>query len=598
MLATSLGKSLAWTQEPRRRLAQELARSPVFVFVAAGSQDAAWDVWLAADLHSDPSDDMARAVLKARAAARTAQEIPDPDEAEIFGWSETGTPVLGWIWRTDEPRNALDTAHHSPVWSFFEDGLPVPMAYLCTLTGDTPLDVIDESRASAELDSATAAAVSRHLDEVQAIKQATDESSGVVEQRLLEWTSVGTLGDGGVVLSALMMATVETWTSSANHLLRSFLVSPAYLQLVSNDLTGWLTGTGLVWQAGGLPVEQLSRAGQRWAAMAITFALSKQADLVIIDEPEASLHRSGEEHLARGLTRPDLAQQPWLLATHSPMLLDDVRACYEVIRVESSLTDRKSVRSQVRSLEGSGRESLGRLGLHPSDLMHRHRVIVLVEGVHDEIVINNLLERSLDRGRAMVVPLHGASQLKSSLDAEFLLEYTSAHLVAVLDNLQARHVEDTWFEAQRLAWSDTDAAVEFVLKNLPSRRSAENKFMSSWLTAALRKRIPGRVTPYGLSAGDIIEYLPVDQLVPRAGLSWPELRAKYDREIVPQGSGRSKSFKVWLTDRHKAQFGSLHITEAVGRVRETPSELSFLGQRIEELGAHPHQTSPKSSSDL
>lgn len=324
----------------------------------------------------------------------------------------------------------------------------------------------------------------------------------------------------------------------------------------------------------------LSTAQRRWLLLAVelvTAGYPEGAPLVVLDEPEAGLHRAAEEYMADALT--DLASKgvQVVTATHTPMLLNQSTATvYEV--------NRNSIGSVCQPIGPIQRESLDRLGLHTSDLLHRYKVIVLVEGIHDQIVVEHLLGDTLTRCRTLLLPIHGAAKLDETHDSQLLFDYTDAHVLAVLDNMRCERVERAWLNAQDTASRESiSGAVDGLLRALPGEDAAEFIFIRQWLISALQAGRGSRVDPYGLSASDIVEYLPVDRLVRRArGQTWPELRAAHAAYTAPSGKKR-QDFKTWLTNTHGGHFDPEDIRAALKYVNQTPADIERLGRRIEDL---------------
>jgi hypothetical protein len=167
-----------------------------------------------------------------------------------------------------------------------------------------------------------------------------------------------------------------------------------------------------------------------------------------------------------------------------------------------------------------------------------------------------------------------------------LFSFTDAHLVAVLDNQNAQQLKEVWSEAQRIHTEKPGEAVEYILNKLPRAGSAENRFIGQWLIKALQTDSHERIEPYGLNAQDIVEYLPVSALVPRATRSWSELRSDY--AASPERKGQRKpDFKTWLMRTQGARFSAYDIKSAVDSLSQVPEEIVTLGYRIRELGSRP-----------
>ena len=95
--------------------------------------------------------------------------------------------------------------------------------------------------------------------------------------------------------------------------------------------------------------------------------------------------------------------------------------------------------------------------------------------------------------------------------------------------------------------------------------------------------------PYGLAARDIIEYLPVEVLVPGcAGKSWGELRHEHD---AAEGRwDRSKGlhdFKNWLRHTYGADTSVGNIRKAAEAMDTVPDEVTRLGYRLREISVRP-----------
>jgi hypothetical protein len=132
-----------------------------------------------------------------------------------------------------------------------------------------------------------------------------------------------------------------------------------------------------------------------------------------------------------------------LVATHSPELLDSPTASLLQVR------DRDDGSATVQPLNVADLKRLDDFGLHPSDLIRRQKVFLLVEGSHDEIVLKTLLGNELAEARVHVLPIRGAGQLANTVDSHFLFEFTDAKVLALLDNLSAATVNDVWQESTR-----------------------------------------------------------------------------------------------------------------------------------------------------
>lgn len=336
-------------------------------------------------------------------------------------------------------------------------------------------------------------------------------------------------------------------------------------------------------------LRDLSRAEQAWAERAIleslywhrreTFApeasLARPA-VYLLDEPEAALHRAAEAHMARSLVAN--ASDPRnviVAATHSPELLDAPEAHLIEVKRGAAL----SGRSLVHHLDFSDRTVLAELGLLPSDLLRWPRVILLVEGLHDEVLLDAFLGARLRDARVHVIPLRGGSKLPATVESRVLFEFTRAHLIGLVDNQRAAVLADTWASAlEAAAQGDVEAATRIVLDGI-GRSESEAVFITNWLTAALEKGLEGRISPYALELPDIIEYLPVDRLIPGAN-SWSALRDMHSAERLKAPARTARDFKAWLGARFAVTLNASMLRNAADGL-PVPRDFERLMKQIE-----------------
>lgn len=387
--------------------------------------------------------------------------------------------------------------------------------------------------------------------------------------------------------------TATALTDRANAALDAALPDPPPLELNIGTAEDWLAGTAPGWVAKvdyrRIPIGELSRAEQRWARWAIQRAhyghsydqATEVPELLLFDEPEAALHRAAEANLARTLS--ELGQDPFktvLVATHSPNLLDDPQA--RLFEVRRNVRDEYGLlSSRLTRLHSVERDALHRLGLEPSDLLARQRVFILVEGAHDEAVLRNFIGPQLEAARARILALRGAKNLPHAIESEVLFSFTDAHVITVLDNIKVKSVSAAWESAVVAAASDSPAKAKSLIDAALPRRIAEARWLGEWLKAAITSGNAQRVTPWGLSKPDIIDYLPADAFVRDADTDWGGLRSAYAKST--RGQGQAPDFKSWL----RATFGadvSLEHIDAVSRdVATVPREFRDLLRLVERV---------------
>lgn len=382
----------------------------------------------------------------------------------------------------------------------------------------------------------------------------------------------------------------ENLSQRVTSLLQGVLVDGPFATLELTEASERLFSPAFEWRFsrqrgrfGRLSAANLSRAEGLWADRSIIEAVhrhqrggSARLSLYLYDEPEAALHRAAESNMATELL--ERARDPKITivaATHSPELLDAPSA--NVIEVRRSAS-----RSTVQELDAASRDHLDALGLNPSDLLRLTRIFLLVEGLHDEVLLEHFLGERLRRARVRMLPIRGGKKLAGTVDSRVLFDFTSAHLVAVLDNTRLENVSEVWARAQDAAVrGDLPLARRFVEDEIRDD-GGESGYLRSWLRRALDYGHSSRMTPLGLGAPDIIEYLPVQRLVPRA-TSWGELHEQHRAELETS-SKTPRAFKDWLTRRFKVRFAQEDLVKYAEGV-PVPQDFGRLMKSIEAISA-------------
>ena len=562
------------TPELLAALAQGLASDPV-ALMPVGTSDARWRVHC---LASSSREVVAAAMSAERDAIqgilddyrRVWQKAERDADQDAF---EDGYAVC--VDRWVELRNSGLFAHElREHWKggdepspFFDDQFGVPVVSVGEVSGLTSRlpYLIDESGSQGQVDAETRELASRLVVNEFGVPAGTRyvnaEGTGFWHPSLTAWC--------------------DTVADRANWFYSRLLLDAPTLRLGRGRFQDWVRGDGLRWLTGDLPLDLLSRAQQRWAAVAIRLALlaenrdlSQRGGILMLDEPEAALHRTAEEHMAQGLGEisRDLELQV-VVASHSPALLDSVGA--QVSRVFRASEERSFLQAagswtRVEPLAEIHRSDLASLGLPPSDLLRRRKAILLVEGHHDELILRALIGQKLGRLGVEIVPLHGGRTLPDAIDSRLLFDFTDALIIPVVDNGNPRHISDLWERAITVAATEgVEAAGGLIRAELPHKASAENKFLGTFLSRAIEEGLQSRVVPHAFSKGDIIEYLPVEAFVKHR--TWEELRDRYRQERPDQ------DFKTWLGKTFGSTFDDATLLGAVEAMdRQVPQEFVSL----------------------
>jgi hypothetical protein len=363
----------------------------------------------------------------------------------------------------------------------------------------------------------------------------------------------------------------------ANRVVTGLLPDGPQLRCRLLDAADWFDGSPLRWEALDAPTGRwvhyslLSSAQLRWVTVAIKIAMSDpESAVLVVDEPESALHPRAVRDLAMGLS--ELARDrvaSVVVTTHSPefLRLDGARN-HHVSRNASGVTS-------ITPLERVDAEALGSLGLDAPDLLQYYRAFLLVEGLHDEVVVDELLSDELTLRRVRTLPLRGAHQL-SVADARVLIDFTDALIVILLDNTNGPRLCELWDEARRIAdGGRPDEAHELLLARTKGGATNEEKRILECLIRSLDNGVWSRVSAFGLSLADIPQYLPVGAIVPQA-TSWPELRVDHAQQ------DKITDFKKWLTLKRHADFSEDALRRAAKMIGDSiPADFTDLLAHID-----------------
>ncbi|MFX1818461.1 AAA family ATPase [Pseudarthrobacter sp. CC4] len=571
-------------------LIEDLVLARSIALIPVGDNAAEWDVWLclprdvpagtrevaAYQSAVEVAEGFAQKIADGNDTWREDDELSDEeyglreqaeeklyDELSLLEWEYIHRPIAGLVWEyrslamPDDVRRMLD-----PI---IRDDLPIPMVKLFSARS-IPF-VLEDDDDEADIDSLTRAAFAKHFE--------------------VELLSAGS----SLSLSTDMQQWVSERAQSANETYSLLLQDAPQLTLELRPLGQWVRDSPLHWcvkyGAYGhtkVPVSELSRAESRWARVAVRRALdlTGAVSVIVMDEPEAALHRAAERQMAKGLSELTSVGLQVIVATHSPEVLD--ARTTECLHVSNT-----NGKTSVGFMPPLGSETLSALGLSPSDLLGLYRIFLLVEGAHDEIVIRALCGELLDNERIKIVPMRGGRKLPGTVESQLLFDLSDAHLVAVLDDVRSQEIEDAWLEAQtRYLASGSEDAIDFLSQAFKQRKGDEYGWLVQWLSRALAKGVHSRVEPHGFTARDIIEYLPVEQLVPGAHKTWSDLRREHESAV--QSLDRSKGlhdFKRWLTQSYGADISLTNVERAAKSVQVIPEEFLHFGYRLREIGARP-----------
>ncbi|MTB89051.1 hypothetical protein H9L21_11230 [Aeromicrobium senzhongii] len=434
-------------------------------------------------------------------------------------------------------------------------------------------------------------------------------------RELIDWLkdviATGELLDWGTTdIDPDLLDAFNTYVDGANTLLHRLLPEDLELAFAWGEPSDWFSGRLARWTMAGHALTVASHAQRRWAFFATELAEymdGLQSDLrprpphgkefghtpvlLVCDEPEAGLHRSMEANLGTALDNMcrDVGASA-LVATHSPALLRSPHVSVSFVTRDSA---NAMVTRPVRLNMADGtvaRATADGLGLNVGDLWSLSRVTVVVEGIHDEWVLNGCLSDELSSGSAVILPMHGGTRLRSLAEARALIDYSDAKLLVVLDELDHELVTDVFGRLQEAVAGGNPESRAAVLAELRSLGNSNDSFLfiHQFALRAVELGILDRVEFFGLSQPDIICYLEPASVLSEDE-SWDRLLDQWRRDAAPQPP---RNIKKWLRgkgflpdDAHLVDEAIEMATMRAARSANLHPDLVALGARILELSS-------------
>jgi predicted ATPase len=362
---------------------------------------------------------------------------------------------------------------------------------------------------------------------------------------------IGIADDGEFEPSAALRQLANELGARASAWVQSLTGEQLKLVLSIHHPNWWPTRGVAAWTAvdtygAEVPVERLGAGTQRWAKMAIALT-TRDPDAtklgrgeLIIDEPELALHNAAQLRAAasfadRAASTSANGALSAYVASHSPAFLTPLNAT--VIRLTRDADNH--VAARPLTVDGPIDHVARELGITRSDLLLAVRWLVLVEGTHDQVILETLYGEQFKQARAMVVPMHGADHVEFSLRVRDLVVYSDARVRLVLENIPAE-AQALWDEARALDADGLAADARRTLEQLGRRAEHECALLGAAGVAALAEHRLQRTELVGLPVRDITHYLPVTDFRPNAE-SWQQL---WDT-APPDARASGKAFKKW-----------------------------------------------------
>ena len=188
----------------------------------------------------------------------------------------------------------------------------------------------------------------------------------------------------------------------------------------------------------------------------------------IVDEPERHLHPRLQRATASWLKETTASRgAPCLIATHSTPFLalpTDARGPHYVYvdRDEGDTHCREFDAGELLELRAAIVEELG---FDRGELLTTVSLFLIVEGVHEVVVMERIYRRELRAARIALIPLLGVSNAKVILDSDVLWRFTTAEVALATDKFdrdQLERVLNNPEEAKALRKSDADEETKLL----------------------------------------------------------------------------------------------------------------------------------------
>ncbi|MEU5529303.1 AAA family ATPase [Micromonospora chersina] len=281
----------------------------------------------------------------------------------------------------------------------------------------------------------------------------------------------------------------------------------------------------------------------------------------VFDEPESHLHPQAQRGIALALDLLRRRGDNVVLASHSPHFLD--LPGWRLVHVQR--TPEGTTLSPLSPSDLHSRKALaGQMGLNRGELLTRVSFLLVVEGEHDRLLLEELYGGRLHDAGVAIVRMHGTDNLLATAQMDFIERHLDVPIGVLLDYTRRDRVCDDQVRMDQL--------------------HEEEQALRHLLRACQRKDRP--MTAFGLSRPDIVAYLNEDAI----RVDEPTFRGWTTVMREFQAASGRPSFKPWL----KKEFGvDLTRTGRVRRVVErmvqeglpAGAELTSVVQEVERTAA-------------
>ena len=272
----------------------------------------------------------------------------------------------------------------------------------------------------------------------------------------------------------------------------------------------------------------------------------------LVDEPEAHLHPTAVRSVVGWLEKRATESLAVIVATHDTSFLELSNESATVLlgrREDGATSFRKLNPRSLKSLRAASQD----LGLSTAQLLGFTRLILFVEGPHDEIVLNEFVGEELESHGVVVVPMHGTRESLTGL-ADSEVVFALGVQVGVL-------TDDTYPEQlkSRTGKTGTEKAVVRLIQE------AE---------AAGRE-----IHAFGLRRKDILNYLD-DEVCREAAPSFPGWT---DAVAAWHSASTSVPIKTWLRNTYDLRLDRKSVRSLAAATKKADMVPKEFGRLMKEI---------------
>jgi len=246
-----------------------------------------------------------------------------------------------------------------------------------------------------------------------------------------------TVQNSQVVVTPEVFERLRDIESLVNAMVASILPTCPPLKISVNDPNAWIEdgviNLSVLVDSGNMRIDQLSWVQQRWLKFIIGICVREDDSyqLWVIDEPERGLQKSLETSISSVL-REIQGQM-----ADSPIGMGRVVATHATPFMRSSnlvLVESQPNRSYSR-MDGGLYSVATTLGLTAGELLSSYKLLVVVEGLHDEAILSGYYGRlDLDNDGIRIIPSAGVHSWGYYFGYELAFKSIDAEVVFLVDD--------------------------------------------------------------------------------------------------------------------------------------------------------------------